>query len=848
MTSCSKNPTGEMNSKVQNTCQQRTANAARVYLPADQHAADGNILPGHPAERASWIWSPHRGPQDPAFLSFRLSFDWSGAKPLRIHVTADNRYRLFLDGRLISCGPDRSDVAHWAVATLDMELEAGEHTLEAEVWYIAENPLASRMDPKHAGGDLALGNPPMAQMTYRPGFLLAGHGDTPRGVLDTGSAPWTVSDMTAAVSLAGPENLGYHDIGPEFTYDMKVWKNGMASAGCPDTVAHPPVYNTHGIRNPGWVLTSSPLPEQKRVAESTGAIRAVRTLAADDEPWNTTENATTRAWQSLLSAKAALEIPPRTSAEVLWDLEKYECGYPDLAWSGGAGTRIALHWAESLFEVSKGAPLDAESPRGHRDKIEGKRWLGFGDTFVASGASDETSPALWWRAGRYLRLRVETADEPLTMRRLGIVTTGYPFKRDFTWISSDSEWNALLPLLARGLELNGHELWADCPYYEQMMYVGDNVLHALSNYIGYRDDRLTRRTLGLLDWSRAGSRGGLVAERYPAAWRQEAATFAMLYPQMMRNFLYWRDDPEFVITLLPGLRQLIESLLSLRGRSGLLGTVPGWPFVDWVPTWHQGCGPGVREGDSSIVNLHLVHALRNAARVERAVGESVLADRAETHARDVFERLSARYWDAERQIFRDTSDPTASTSEHAQVLALLTGWLDSRRAAGCLRALRERRLDAECTIYFSHYLLEAFFEAGEADAFFERLAFWRTLPGKGFCSLPEMPDPCRSDCHGWGAHPLFHTFASIAGIRPAAAGFAKVSIRPMPGKLTFFTATVPHPAGTVTVDFLHNDEGENFSIDLPEGVSGELFWLGKRYALDGKTTVRTKALCASKTF
>jgi hypothetical protein len=811
-----------------------TPSVSRIHVSIPRHAADGNIRPGHPAERASWVWAPARGPHETAVLRFSLDFVRTPAekKPIRLHVTADHRYQLFLDDELISCGPDRCDVEHWAVTTLDIVCAPGPHRLTALAWYIAEDPAASRMDPKESPGDLSAANPPMAQMSHRAGFLLRGGEGLACGVLDTGHAPWKVSDVTASVSMRGPRNLGYHDIGPEFTIDLRTWREAAARETDAVVVRRPPVMNEHGVRSPGWVLDSTPLPEQRREIRTGGVIRAIRPWLDSDAPWQESPAGDAAPWQKLLDLRSAITLNPNTAVEVLWDLQRYECGYPHLAWSGGTGARVELAWAESLYSSPPGAELDASSPKGNRDEIAGKRWLGFGDSFIASGAPDEESPALWWRSGRYLRLRLRTGTERLTIHRLAIRTTGYPLDRRWRWTSSDREWDGVLPLLARGLELGAHEIWADSPYYEQLLYVGDNCPHLMSNFVGYRDDRLSRRTLELLDWSRAGSIGGLVAERYPSGWRQESATYAMLWPMMVRNYLMWRGDREFVSALMVGVRQLIEALLALRGKDGLLGTVPGWPFVDWVTSWPKGCGPGVCEGDSSIVNLHLVLALQAAAEMEHAIGEPILARRYDGHARAMMRKVVARYWDKAAGVLRDTTGASA-VSEHAQVLALLTNLLDARRAASCTRALVEERTEAKCTIYFSFYLLEALARAGEANAFFSKLAFWRRLPSMGFKALPEAPDPCRSDCHGWGAHPLFHTFASIAGVRPAAPGMGRVRIAPMPGPLRRFRAELVHPRGKITVEFHRSRSGIRFAIGLPAGVTGELHWNGKRRVLSG---------------
>jgi hypothetical protein len=812
-----------------------TADPDHRALPPrmDRAAADGNIRPGHPAERASWIWHPAKRGDETAFVRFHLDFDWPQDAPLRLHVTADQRYQLFLDDQPLGYGPDRCDPANWSVATLEIPLARGRHTLHALCWHLAEDPLASRMDPKHAGGEPAIPNPPMAQMSHRAGFLLCSCDGPAADLLDTGRAPWKAADLTDSTAMHGPENLGYHDIGPGFTIDMRVWTEPRTPARDAAVVARPPVFNIHGVRNPGRVLGATPLPEQRRERKSAGRIRAARPWESDNAPWS---DGPAGGWHGLLEQAAAVTIPPHAAVEILWDFGQYECGYPELGWSGGRGARIGFEWAESLFIPRPGEVTDVDTPRGHRGGIDGKVWLGYGDAYISSGAANERPPALWWRAGRYARLRIRTGGEELRFEQLAIRTTGYPLERRWRWASSDAEWDAVMPLLARGLELCAHETWVDCPFYEQMMYVGDTVLHELSNHAGYGDERLSRRTLELFDQSRTGSPGGLVAERYPCGWRQESATYAMLWPQMVRNHLLWRGDESFIRERLTGVRQLLESLLALRNADGLLGTVPGWPFIDWVSTWHQGCGPGVREGDSSIVNLHLVLALQAAAEIEHALGEEIMRRRYLDHAASLFGKMMARYWDGERGLLRDTSG-AAPTSEHAQILALLTGLAGAERDAACMRFLLHGGPDARCTIYFSFYLLEALARFGEADAFFARLGFWRDLARQGFTSLPEMPDPCRSDCHGWGAHPLYHTLASIAGVRPAAPGMARVRIAPMPGPLDHFSATVVHPRGEVNVAFKRQGGRAVFETALPAGVAGELVWNNQVHPLTGRMVI-----------
>ncbi|MCB0149737.1 MAG: hypothetical protein KDE01_19095, partial [Caldilineaceae bacterium] len=80
------------------------------------------------------------------------------------------------------------------------------------------------------------------------------------------------------------------------------------------------------------------------------------------------------------------------------------------------------------------------------------------------------------------------------------------------------------------------------------------------------------------------------------------------------------------------------------------------------------------------------------------------------------------------------------------------------------------------TIYFTHYLFETYRLLEQPAALFERLGLWFDLAAQGFKTTPEQPEPSRSDCHGWGAHPLYHFFATLLGIRPSAPGFGQVEI------------------------------------------------------------------------
>lgn len=808
-----------------------TLTAVREILAPAGFQGDANIQVRHAAEKASWIWHPHRSPLETAVLRFTLKFTTAAPTSALLHVTADQRFQLRCDGQEVSFGPDRGDVEHWTVQTIRLTLTAGEHELESIVWHIADPwGRVARVDGKEPWPPPP--GPPMAQMSLRGGFLLQSD-DLP---ITTGQAAWQVEDLTDAVAMVRPSLRFYIDIGPEFTFDVTRWFNGSPTdAGVMTGPLNP---NFCGVARPGWQLYPADMPEQRRESWVGGRVRAVRSVPDDDVPWQESA-AHVEPWQALVSQNKPVTIPARSSVSVLWDFEDYICGYPIVTTQKGTGATITWTWAEGLYQAEHPNTVNGGTHKGNRGEINGKVFTGYGDAWrLGSRITTNELPALWWRSGRYVRLRITTQDEPVTITRLGVRTTGYPLDRQgkATWKSSDAAWDRLFPIFERAYLAGAHESWVDCPYYEQLSYVGDDRLHMLGNYACFVDDRVTRRCIKLFEWSRRTSASGLVAERYPSAHRQESPTYCLIWPWTVRDFLYWRDDADFVRSMLPGVRGVMDEFEAISAGKPLLGKVPGWPFVDWVPGWKAGCGPGVWEGDSSIVNLHYVLALQAAAEIENAVGDQAMAHMYLRRAKWVMQHVVERYWDSSRDLLLDTKGVEAA-SEHAQMFALLTGWLDEQKAQACLAALEgaEELKLARATIYASFYVLDALHRFGREQEFHKRLEFWRSLPEQGFTSMPEMPEPSRSDSHAWGAHPAYHSLASIAGVRPDGPSFKKVRITPMPGPLTHFEASVVHPRGRVEVKFAREGAKCAFDVTLPEGVEGHIFYLNQGATIRGGT-------------
>lgn len=769
----------------------------------------------NPSARSQPVWvCPQQPGAAPEVAAYRLRFNLDAEATIRIHVSADERYDLWLDGARVGRGPERGVRSAWFYESYDLALAAGAHVLVGRVWRLG--PLA-----------------PEAQVSTAPGFLLVA--EEPWGtLLSTGAAPWEVKLLGGwTFSLPAMTGPAPWFAGANEEIDGAHSACGAESgegAGWEPVAARREDGRAFVGHLPAHVLTPAPLPPQISVSCAPGTVRcaavwpqrwdnpqAVSVAPADDDP------ALLHAWQEFAAGAGSVHVPPHTCLQVIFDLDQYLCAYPQLVTTGGAGSAITLCWAEALYLDPQG------TAKGHRDVTAGCFFVApRRDVFRPAGEPHRGWETLWWRAGRYLQLLIETAAAPLIVEHLHLEETRYPLAMESACATADGRLDRLAPLALRTLQMCAHETYMDCPYYEQLMFAGDTRLEALTTYAISRDDRLPRKALTLFDHARTPS--GQVCAHTPSRSEPVFPPFSLWYVAMVHDYAAWRGDRAFVASLLPGVRAVLDAFLGCRNDAGLLAAPQGWNFVDWVPAWLLGVPPDGSTGVSGLLNWHLVYTLRLAAQLEEWAGEPELAQRCARHCRQLAAQVSAAFWNEERSLFADDL-AHIHFSEHTQALALLSGLVADDRCPRIAEGLLNAPDLTRTTIYFSHYLFEAYRLLGCADALFARMGLWFGLTAQGFKTLPERPEPTRSDCHGWAAHPLYHTFATVLGIRPAGFGFRRVEIAPLLGPLTSASGVLVHPRGEVSVDFQVSGSALTGEIILPPGLTGILRCAGRTQEL-----------------
>lgn len=779
----------------------------QVFRPERFTRGNTNLEPLQPIDAASWVWleGVERASMDHTpFVRFRCDFAADSDTPLLFDVSADARFILLLDGKVIARGPHKGAPEHWYYETYSIKgLTNGVHRMEALVF-----------DPGRQGARSILSS-------GQNGFILKAEG-VYDALLTTGKANWSAAEVksirygriTYPDVLTGAETISVGTGCLDAVPSASEWHAAKVVRGSIRT-------NEYGMHVRGWTLFPTERPDPVETPRNCGTIRAVQTAFDETNRYysvSDTGDARRAEVQALLTEGNPLTISPHTRLRFLWDLEDYYCAFPELGVSGGKEARIRWGWAERLY--------NKEMLSGNRDEFLGKRVaLSMDDTFLCDGRAQAHFTTPWWRSGRWVEVSIETADAPLTLNKLALIETRYPLESSMRFECDDPSLAAVQQICVRGMQNCLHEMFMDCPYFEQQMYPGDTRVEMLVlNVLAY-DERPLRFGMGIFDYARRND--GFVPMNYPSQDIQDSATYSMCWVMMAGDYALWHGTNAWLKARLPGLRQTMSALAQYENVAGLLEGLPGWSFMDWVPEWDfYGNAPDGRRGLSALNNLLYIAALQSMAKTEESLGEVVMANYWREKANRVGAAVVNTFWSTERGMLADTVN-NDKFSEHAQCLALLADILPRDKAELAFKGLLEAPDLARTTVYFSHYLFETYLKFGRTDLFLKRLDLWRGYVKDGLKTPPEAPGVrARSDCHAWGAHPLYHLITGVAGIMPETDGFTKVRIAPQPGSLSFIRATMPSPKGNISVDLSFKDGKVSGTINLPKGLSGVFVWEG----------------------
>ena len=798
-------------------------------------------------QRASWIWSeegthavPAREKSSPSHYQvrlFRRCFQYLPAvlpaAPVVLHVSADSRFLLYVNGVRVARGPARGDIHHHFYESVDVSrhLRVGENVVAAlvlDMSRVAHRPTA-------------LGAP-CAIMTYAGGFLLEADiaaADGTRERLDTGLPGWRVAVDTAYRFQNDRTRFeGYHGYFERLV--SREFPVGWNSVEFADNswVAATSLYLAERLENRrdptspyGLVARMIPPLEERPALHFADAF-----LPGGADPGVD--------WKAMLKGERSWTLGPRQTIEVILDTGKLTSAYPELLTVGGAGAVIRLTYAEALRlpwttpgAKLLGRPQPLANLASHfADESTG--WTfdrrgtigGWSDVWEPLGGPEKETYEPWhWRAFRYVSIAISTGDEPLTLYGVGHRFTAYPYEIEGRFACSDPRLDRIWDASLTTMRLCSHETFEDCPHYEQMQYAGDTMITSKIALLTTGDGALSRQSLYHFDWSRLPE--GLTHSRYPSRLLQVIPSWSLHWITTLRDYVYCTGDLATLRDLLPGTRAVIAWFKRHADADGLPSKLPFWNITDWCPWWPRGVVPGAESGATCIISAQYIVALDEMADLLRLCGRDGEANGFSSEASSLRSVLHERFWSDEQGLYFDRPGGP-EVSQYGNAWAVVCGAAGARERARLLQRFPTDAGLAPGSFFCWHAVFRAFEMSGVYDRMPEFLGPWHEMIDYGLDTFVEENSYWRSLCHAWSAHPAIEFATRVLGVTPTQPGFAAIEVYPRVCGLTHASGRVCTPRGPVDVSWRIENKvfhleimaplSTPVSVRLPDGRRHEL--------------------------
>ncbi len=712
-----------------------------------------------------WICADER-PSESRFYYFKKSFEAPQKATFQAQVCGDMRYCLFLNETLVCEGPCQGSqyVKYFETVDLTPYLKEGKNELSAKVFYAVEGSCIS----------LYRGSRPAF---WFDGVLVSETGEDCRIGTDES---W---ECLRDDGVSFRHMPGLHTSIPPFEE-----VNGKAALvpvqvkGLYTPNIQKDCYNPYGL---GEIYHMVPRPIPQMETRERAFFKPVRTGEGFVE----------------------LDAGCYTTAKI------------EFTFSAKAGTKVRLVYSECYTVADE----KGNRYKDRRDDFDGNSAQMDGgiayDVIYATGEKQTFIP-FWYRSFRFVRVEFEKRSNfSMSAEGLSYRSYFYPLSSEGRFLSSDVRLNQMWEVSRNTVLCCMHEMYVDCPFYEQQQYDMDSMLEMLFTFRLSSDARMPFKSI--TDLAHSQMADGMLQANYPSVRVQIIPDFTLFWILTVREYLrYAGSSPEqmrSVRALTGTIDKALECFEGLKTPEGLIGATPYWPFVDWVPAWKAGVPNGGREEPLTVTCLMYAAALQAAAEICDTVGRKGTAADYRERAERMIEAVNRQCYDTEAGLYRDVPS-LKEYSEHTAVWAILCGAVTGKDAG----ALIDRTFDghvpvAHCTFSMNYFLFRALEAANRYSYAPKVFEGWQKMLDLHCTTWCENPDDPRSECHGWSSAPIYEFSEMLLGVYPTADGYRSVRIRPYIHGfgLSFAKGSVPTPHGEIRISWEKKEDQFFLDVMIP---------------------------------
>lgn len=763
--------------------------------------------------RAKWIWpvSPNWDIHN-SYALFRTGFKLAAIpKRAPLFITADQSYRLYINGHFAATGPARGFQTNWPYDEIDLH----------QYLKIGYNQIAIRAY-----------NPGFSNFQYLcqswAGLLVAakwGKTEINSGPLWKSIRQIGIRSDTVATSL---------QLFPQEHIDLRKTPCDWMEPGFDDCSWESPVAREFNAA-PWFSLEKRGIPMLETRAMSPAALLGIGEGQSASGYPDTRDVVALRQHENRSHQPAEglpftpLAVRPTGVGRFrsfLFDFKRTVVGYPQFSIQGARGGEIIdSHFSETIDSAT--LTPDQVIPSHSR--------MAFGDRMILrSGTNQHTFYHAY--GFRFLMITVRDTEADLAIE-LGVEWIGYPLPRKGSFSSSDTELARIWEACAWTQQCCSLDAYVDTPWREQAQWWGDARVQAWNTFHLNGDTRLFER--GIRQIGQQTTPDGVTYGHAPTmAHNCILPDFTIIWFLTLWD-IYWQTGSTAALEEnLPVVERALDYFRDHTDpATGLVGYDDRfWLFLDWTDLF--------KDGAPAVYNLWLLIALEKLALMHRKSGQPSKAAPLSAWAKRL--RTALEKLINSDGLMRDGIDRKGNmvpeTSIHAQTLALAAGihGLDTEAAFTHIIIPWIKGAStpqATPSAYWVTYVFTALIENGYAP---EVIAFirkhWNAMADHGTTwenFAPKRGDESHS--HAWSAHPLYHLMQTIGGITQSDAAWSQVNFRPV-FHGSHGGAIVPTPHGKISSSWRKQKNGAiRISLNLPSGITASILVDGlKRESVTGK--------------
>ncbi|RUS46683.1 alpha-L-rhamnosidase N-terminal domain-containing protein [Cohnella sp. AR92] len=749
--------------------------------------------------KAKWIWVPGTAGLNDVFAEARAVFEpEAGIKRARIRISANQAYKLFLNGEELGRGPTPADLDWMSYDTYEVadRLVGGVNSLA-----IVANNFGNEMI--------------VTKQLQGPGGLICqldlyGSEEEAAAPLQTIASGANWKCRRSPRWKQGTSRLhywgGYREIfdaskedgWERADYDDSSWPNAEVVARAEQA-------------DSPWPRL---LPREIPFLKST-LVRPVTVVSA--EPFRGAISSPEAALSGLPGLTMDASVPG-SLPQITYDFGAEVVGYPKLKVYAKEGGVLQLFYGESL-EVS------------------------LTDTFLLRQGENVLEP-FGRRAFRYLKLAAMATPAPIRIERLQVEFVHYPFTGEGAFRCSDEKLNRIWETGRYTTIVNSQNHFEDCPHREAALWVADAVVMAKVVYQISDDAALVRKSL--LQGARIQNEDGSIPGNGPVRNTFMLPDFCAHWLFGVWEYYLYSKDEAFLKEVWPTIPRLAKWFADQEDESGLFAKADRegwWCFIDWTDDIE-------RKDRVTAISCFYYKFLETAARMAEEVGETSFSEELSAKAEKVRGSVRSLLRIPGTAIYADCltgEGLSASVTAQTNFAAAWSGLMEDSEVASFVEGeFLKGNLPPIRGAFFYHIVLETLFRHGYAeDAVRIIREYWGAMLDRGATTwwetfdpslpFPTIPSPYLghtptylqdsipvSLSHGWGASPTYLLSRGLLGVQVSEESVEDVVLRPLAVEgIGWAEGVVPTKLGEIRVRWERvTEEDVRYRADIPR----ELAW------------------------